>query len=178
MPRAPGTVDLEQELCHPRAHFKACLLLLVAARPAHGYELCESAKSFGYQLEDPGAVYRALRWLQEAGLLQADWETGTGAARRVYTVTPEGGRLAERCASSLQAKTEALQEHLARVLPDPSSQSAGRHFEVLVEAKLSVEADDAESASRRVEYALGSRRPIASGVWTAGQVWVYPASDV
>jgi DNA-binding PadR family transcriptional regulator len=178
MSKAARSVNLEHELCHPRAHLKACILLLVATRAAHGYELRDSVKPFGYELDDPGPVYRALRWLEEAGLLHADWETGDGPARRVFSVTPEGGRLAQTCASSLQAKNEALQGHLSRLLLDSSSQRTDRGFEVLIEAKLSVAANDFESASRTVKCALGDKRRIAAGIWSQGEVWVYAASDV
>ncbi len=112
MPASARAVNVEDELCHPRAHLKACLLLLIAASPAHGYQLRDSVRAFGYERDGPGPVYRALRWLQGAELLHADWVTGDGPARRMFSLTPAGERLAEACARRLLANTEALRHHL------------------------------------------------------------------
>ncbi len=48
-----------------------------------------------------------------------------------------------------------------------------RSFEVLIEAKLSVQAFDRESARRKVERALAAGRTVDTDVTSSGQVWVY-----
>lgn len=70
-----------------------CLLLSLAEQPSHGYELMERLAGSGLGLDspDPGLVYRTLRRLEELGTIASEWETeGTGPARRLYQVTPEG----------------------------------------------------------------------------------------
>jgi hypothetical protein len=53
-----------------------------------------------------------------------------------------------------------------------------RSFEVLIEAKLSVQAFDLESARRKVERALAPGRLVDTDVRSSGQVWIYDESDV
>lgn len=59
----------------------------------HGYEL---AKALGeHSLTDsviePGALYRTLRRLEANGHVVSAWDsTGSGPARRLYELTPEG----------------------------------------------------------------------------------------
>jgi len=64
--------------------------------PAHGYNLIESLKEFGFA-EDPvdsSVVYRCLREMEEEGLVTSQWDTEAtaGPARRVYRLTEEGDR--------------------------------------------------------------------------------------
>lgn len=74
-----------------RNYLQGCLLLLVAEAPAHGYELLEQLAEVGLGGIDSGAVYRALRTLNDEGLLQSHWETSSaGPARRTYRLTPAG----------------------------------------------------------------------------------------
>lgn len=70
-----------------------CLLLLLAEKPTHGYELMENMNRLGLWagVPDAGAVYRHLRRLEEDGLVHSRWSTsGPGPARRLYEITPEG----------------------------------------------------------------------------------------
>lgn len=70
-----------------------CLLLLLARKRAHGYELLEGLRNLFFQKEalDPSLVYRSLRKMEEDGLILSEWVTGgPGPARRVYTITGEG----------------------------------------------------------------------------------------
>ena len=50
-----------------------------------------------------------------------------------------------------------------------------RRFEVLVEAKLTVDAFDEHSAQRKAERSLGKGRRIDSDVASTGDVWSYEA---
>lgn len=84
--------------CHcPHARLERfiepCLLLLLAERPEHGYQLIErlADSPLGQESPDPGLVYRTLRRLEELGVVMSEWETGgVGPARRLYQLTPEG----------------------------------------------------------------------------------------
>ncbi|NPV52670.1 MAG: PadR family transcriptional regulator [Firmicutes bacterium] len=85
-----------------------CLLLLLREKPAHGYDLMERLRDFGFDGEnqDPGMVYRNLRRLEEDGMVRSEWDTtGSGPARRLYEVTPEGKEL-------LQAWVEVIRQNI------------------------------------------------------------------
>ncbi len=51
-----------------------------------------------------------------------------------------------------------------------------RSFEVLIEAKLLVEAFDEASAQRKVERALAKPHLVDADVWTTGQASIYGAT--
>lgn len=64
------------------------ILLALAQGPAHGYEILSRLSA--HEL-DPGGLYRALRAMEEEGLIRSFWDTsGSGPARRVYTLTEVG----------------------------------------------------------------------------------------
>jgi PadR family transcriptional regulator PadR len=70
-----------------------CLLLLLHCNEAHGYELQEGLKQFGFDRNpvDSGTVYRILRGLEVRGFATSRWDTGgAGPARRLYRITEEG----------------------------------------------------------------------------------------
>ena len=72
-----------------------CLLLLLHCQEAHGYELLEGLKQFGFARNpvDSSTVYRMLRGLEERGFVTSRWDTeGVGPARRLYQITEEGDR--------------------------------------------------------------------------------------
>ncbi|MDQ3570000.1 MAG: helix-turn-helix transcriptional regulator [Actinomycetota bacterium] len=172
--------DVEEELCHPRGQLRFFVLMLVYERPGHGYDLVDRLRPFGYARDDPAQTYRALHWLEDAGLVEPEWETmGPGPARRVFSVTKLGRRMVERCAQSVGERTATIQRYLdavdgqrLEVVREPQ-----RSFEVLVEAKLSVDADDVASARRKVEEALADTRMVDSDVWSTGEVWLYEATQ-
>jgi len=68
------------------------LLRLLAERPTHGYELLDRLPAFlGEERVDVGNVYRALRALEEEGLVVSEWDAELpGPARRTYTLTEDG----------------------------------------------------------------------------------------
>jgi PadR family transcriptional regulator PadR len=90
---------------NPRANKEGCLckiervpnfaqprlLLELAKRPAHGYELIEHLSETSGAPPDPGNFYRVLRALEEDGLVRSNWDTkNNGPARRVYELTDQG----------------------------------------------------------------------------------------
>ena len=67
------------------------LLLALAKKPAHGYELIERLSGEGNNAPDPGNFYRVLRVLEEDGVVSSAWDTqNPGPARRVYELTDQG----------------------------------------------------------------------------------------
>lgn len=74
---------------------ESCLLLLLHCDEAHGYELLEGLRQFGFVQNpvDSSTVYRMLRGLEDRGLVISRWDTeGAGPARRLYKITEEGDR--------------------------------------------------------------------------------------
>lgn len=66
------------------------LLLSLAQRNSHGYELIETLTQEGNS-PDPGSLYRTLRSLEDDGLVRSSWDTSNaGPARRVYELTDQG----------------------------------------------------------------------------------------
>lgn len=75
----------------PRNYLRPCLLLLIAEKPSHGYDLLERLEELGLGTTDPGGLYRALRSMERDGLVDSVWEMSTsGPARRAYDLTAEG----------------------------------------------------------------------------------------
>jgi poly-beta-hydroxybutyrate-responsive repressor len=70
------------------------LLRLLADRPTHGYELLDQLPELlGKHRVDVGNVYRALRALEDEGLVVSEWSADLpGPAKRTYTLTDEGRR--------------------------------------------------------------------------------------
>ena len=92
------------------------LLLLLAERPAHGYELLEQLPELtGERRIDMGNLYRVLRALEEDGLVTSRWEAGEpGPSKRIYDLTPAGRRLLEEWATALQRARERIDTFLDR----------------------------------------------------------------
>jgi DNA-binding PadR family transcriptional regulator len=69
------------------------LLGLLQAKPASGYDLRKifSSTAMTTYSDSPGAIYPALRRLQQQGLIRGNVEDGAGLRRRqVFTLTAEG----------------------------------------------------------------------------------------
>ena len=91
------------------------LLLQLARKPAHGYELMEALdEGAGGQAPDPGTLYRTLRALEEDGLVCSTWDTeGAGPARRVYELTEQGVEFLHAWAVSIRGTRAQLDRFLA-----------------------------------------------------------------
>ncbi|HUV15299.1 MAG TPA: PadR family transcriptional regulator [Pelolinea sp.] len=68
------------------------LLLLMHEGPAHGYDLMERLKDFGISGIDPSMIYRALRDMENDGLVTSVWDEKEtqGPPRRVYSLSGIG----------------------------------------------------------------------------------------
>jgi PadR family transcriptional regulator PadR len=74
-------------------YIQPSLLLGLKIKPSYGYELINNIHEFGFVQGQapPGMIYRHLRGLEADGLVQSEWQTeGSGPARRIYRLTPEG----------------------------------------------------------------------------------------
>ncbi|MDP9070774.1 MAG: PadR family transcriptional regulator [Actinomycetota bacterium] len=99
----------------PRNYLRASLLLLIGESPAHGYELLEQITQLGLGNVDPGGLYRALRVMEEDGIVASWWEhSAAGPARRTYRLTDEGREWLHAWAGALRESHRYLSAYLAR----------------------------------------------------------------
>lgn len=92
----------------PRAYLRPSLLLLLGEAPSHGYDLLEQVRALGMRVAEPGGLYRALRAMDEEGLVRSWWEPSlSGPARRLYVITEDGRHALREWATEL-----ALLRHL------------------------------------------------------------------
>lgn len=88
----------------PRNFLRPCVLLLLREQPAHGYDLLERLRTLGFVRDDPGRLYRALRALEEDGLVSSAWErSSAGPDRRIYELARAG-------MEELHAQAKAIDE--------------------------------------------------------------------
>jgi PadR family transcriptional regulator PadR len=92
------------------------LLVLLAEGETHGYELLERLPDLlGERRVDVGNVYRALRALEDEGLVRSEWQADLpGPTKRTYTLTDDGRAV---LASWLDALAR-LRDELASFLDD------------------------------------------------------------
>lgn len=119
VPSAPrgyqGWQDLGPDQACPRRiqrFLEPCLLLLLHCRQAHGYELLDDLRPFGFgeHPADLSTVYRILRGLEERGLAVSFWDTSNaGPARREYRITEEGDRYLACWVDGLRGTSRMLQ---------------------------------------------------------------------
>lgn len=99
----------------PKNFMRPCILLLVAERPSHGYDLLERLEEIGLSRSDPGGLYRALRAMEQEGLLVSSWESSDlGPRRRTYELTDEGRDWLHAWAGMLRGTAETLRAFLDR----------------------------------------------------------------
>jgi PadR family transcriptional regulator, regulatory protein PadR len=90
------------------------LLLELAKKPAHGYELIERLGQEGSPSPDPGNFYRMLRSLEEEGWVCSTWDTqNTGPARRVYELTGQGLEFLHAWAVTIHQTRQSLEQFLS-----------------------------------------------------------------
>jgi PadR family transcriptional regulator PadR len=99
----------------PKNFLRPCLLLLVAEQPSHGYDLLEQLGELGFRRADPGGLYRALRAMEQEGLMRSSWEmSDVGPARRTYRLTEEGEDWLHAWAGALRQSKSTLAAYLHR----------------------------------------------------------------
>jgi poly-beta-hydroxybutyrate-responsive repressor len=94
---------------------RPCLLLLLHESPAHGYKLRERLRPLGFNRDDPGRLYRALRALEAAKLVRSAWQSSSGGPdRRTYELTRAGEERLRESAEELKAMYSILDSFLCR----------------------------------------------------------------
>jgi PadR family transcriptional regulator, regulatory protein PadR len=99
----------------PKDFLRPCLLLLLREQPEHGYELLERSRAFGFDGSDPGGLYRALRRLEDEGLVRSSWQpSDAGPQRRIYEITRSGMQDLHERAKGLAAGQRGVEALLSR----------------------------------------------------------------
>ncbi len=100
-----------------RRFLRPAVLLLLAEQPMHGYELMGRLKEFGIGMAgiDPSMLYRLLRVMERTGLAESALDdSGSGPARKVYNLTPEGREVLDMWMSNLDDLSELLDKFRER----------------------------------------------------------------
>ena len=127
-----GTIMAMWGSCHPRtdAEMDECatlgkslsrmsqptILTLMArsGEPMHGYVIVQQAADspmFGGKKPDATGVYRALKRMEEAGLVTSRWETPQeGSAKRMYSLTDKGYACLRRWIDALACYEITIEE--------------------------------------------------------------------
>jgi poly-beta-hydroxybutyrate-responsive repressor len=94
-----------------------CLLLLLAEKSAHGYELMDNLDQFDIdpRCQDPGQIYRTLRRMEKEGFVKSAWEASeAGPARRCYEITADGLDILEAWMRTLKKRVSIINKLLSR----------------------------------------------------------------
>jgi poly-beta-hydroxybutyrate-responsive repressor len=105
----PGTGKQERYL-------QPSILLSLRQTPSYGYEIIGALQRFGFiqGSAPPGMIYRHLRQLEADGLVTSHWETqGTGPAKRIYDITPEGNEALELWVAHMELLRDKLADFVA-----------------------------------------------------------------
>jgi len=100
----PGSKKVER-------YIQSSILMALKIRSSYGYELIKEISRFGFVegQAPPGMIYRHLRDLEENGLVSSEWQTeGTGPAKRVYQLTPEGNEVLDVWIAYMKNQVEKL----------------------------------------------------------------------
>lgn len=103
------------------------ILYLLYGKKKHGYELMAEVAELGFAKSvDAGAIYRTLRHLEQAGLVFSEWDTtGSGPAKRLYTLSKLGKTHLSLWAEALQKRRQSLDLFLDKLETVLSEQNKG-----------------------------------------------------
>jgi PadR family transcriptional regulator PadR len=93
----------------PKNYLMAWLLVMLAEKSLHGYEITKELNEKFEVITDAGTVYRALRQLERDGHISSWWNpTEQGPPRRLYALTRSGD-------VALRRWSEALDQYRANL---------------------------------------------------------------
>ncbi|GFO56108.1 PadR family transcriptional regulator [Geomonas sp. Red276] len=95
-------------------HLPAFILLALAEKPVHGSAIHSVLmERMGLYRPDSGAIYRTLQQLEQDGEVVFEWDTsGSGPARKVYSLTPAGWGKLEQWREDIEMRVVNLQNFL------------------------------------------------------------------
>jgi PadR family transcriptional regulator, regulatory protein PadR len=88
------------------------ILAALTEGPIHGYRLAERINEMTGlcgDKPDVSGIYRFLKKMEAAGLVESSWETGgQGHAKRLYEITPTGRACLVRWSTTLETYLETI----------------------------------------------------------------------
>ncbi|MBN1811441.1 MAG: helix-turn-helix transcriptional regulator [Anaerolineae bacterium] len=114
---------------------ESVLLLLLHEGLSHGYALLEQLGEYGLSQIDPSAVYRALRDMEEHGLVDSSWDEQEtqGPPRRVYRLTALGNETLAFWIADLQETQKRIENVLERYRQHMQQEQGKHHQEWMLE---------------------------------------------
>jgi PadR family transcriptional regulator PadR len=101
-----------------RLVLRPSLLLMLAEKQSHGYELIDQLESWGFDPEclDSSIIYRDLRDMEDMGLIESSWdeEDSKGPKRRVYQLREQGWEQLEAWLENLTHIQEQIADLIDR----------------------------------------------------------------
>ena len=98
----------------PKNYLVAWLLVMLAEKNLHGYEITKELNEKFEVITDAGTVYRALRQLERDGRISSWWNpTEQGPPRRLYALTPQGSATLRRWSEALEQYRTNLEAFFA-----------------------------------------------------------------
>ena len=106
------------------------LLLLLHQGLSHGYALLEQLNEYGLSQVDPSAVYRALRLMEEQGMVDSTWDEQKtqGPPRRIYRLTALGDEALSLWITDLE-ETQRRIEHVLETYRQHMKEEQGEHHQ-------------------------------------------------
>lgn len=126
----PKRAERRAAAIHPTGEMlNAHLLAMLKGWSAYGYELAQRLNEAGLGEYNKGSIYRALRQMEEIGLVSSMWDTGTpGPARRMYSLTGTGTLFLKNWLSLLDVHRRMLEQMIdagrAMAEPDDADEQA------------------------------------------------------
>ncbi|MCL6571372.1 MAG: helix-turn-helix transcriptional regulator [Bacillus sp. (in: Bacteria)] len=105
-------VNQDIQTVNPSKNFVLPFILLLLSKVSlHGYELSQKLEAFGFKTLDQGNLYRLLRQLEKDEFLSSEWDTtGSGPAKRRYSITKAGITYLEGSANQLESYQSLLEQ--------------------------------------------------------------------
>ena len=113
-----------------RLILRPSLLLMLAENESHGYELFDQLGSFGFDSAwmDSSIVYRDLRDMEAAGLIESYWDDDSkGPKRRVYKVSEDGLICLEEWMASLGNVAEQINQLIQKFKSNQKEKKEIKH---------------------------------------------------
>jgi len=112
-------MDLDQCACSGKSLarlLRPAIMAFLAQGPAHGYHLAQhlrQMKMFADQEADHTGIYRALKQMEDEGLLSSQWDLAdSGPAKRVFALTDDGTACMNQWRQTLREYRDAVDELL------------------------------------------------------------------
>jgi PadR family transcriptional regulator len=90
-PRSPKIGNYAD--ARPKNWLVPVTLVMLRQGVSYGYKLLERSVELGFEMLNPGTLYRTLRKMENEGLCESEWQTDSslgGPPRRMYSITDAG----------------------------------------------------------------------------------------